>query len=350
LADVREDHAQPEHQQRMRPALRQLRPFIVATAVCATAIWATAGIAAAQNFPTHPITLIVPFTAGGTTDVTARIVAEHMSRTLGQQVVVENIGGAGGTIGTARAMRASPDGYTIVIGQMGTHAAAVALYPNLPYRPDADFEPIGLASAIPAIIVARKDFPADDLLTFAAYVKANADKLNVAHSGVGSVFFTTGLLLNSILGVKPTMVPFNGGAPAMSAIVGGQVDYMSADVPMAVAQLQAGAIKAYAVGTRTRNPALPDVPTAAEAGLPEFQASAWNALFAPKSTPAPILEKLEGALDRALDDPGTRKRLLDLGSEIPDAANRGPRPLAALVKSEIARWTPIIRAANVTGN
>ncbi len=273
-----------------------------------------------------------------------------MSRTLGQQVVIENIGGAGGTIGSARAMRAAPDGYTILMGQMGTHAAAVALYPNLAYRPDVDFEPIGLASAIPAIIVARKDFPANDLRTFAAYVKANADKLNVAHAGVGSVFFTTGLLLNSILGVKPTMVPFNGGAPAMSAIVGGQVDYMSADVPIAVSQLQAGAIKAFAVGTTARNPALPDVPTAAEAGLPEFQASAWNGLFAPKSTPAPILEKLEAALDKALDDAGTRKRLLDLGNEIPDKANRGPRPLAALVKSEIARWTPIIRAANVTAN
>jgi tripartite-type tricarboxylate transporter receptor subunit TctC len=174
--------------------------------------------------------------------------------------------------------------------------------------------------------------------------------LNVAHSGVGSVFFTTGLLLNSILGVKPTMVPFSGGGQAISALVGGQVDYMSADVPAAVAQLQVGAIKAFAVGTKTRNPVLPDVPTAAEAGLPEYQASAWNGLFAPKSTPAPILEKLEGALDKALDDPGTRKRLLDLGFELPDKADRGPRPLAALVKSEIARWTPIIRAANVTGN
>jgi tripartite-type tricarboxylate transporter receptor subunit TctC len=332
------------------PALRQLLPVLVAAAICVAAIGAAPGIAAAQNFPTRPINLIVPFAAGGTTDVTARIVAEHMSRTLGQQVVIENIGGAGGTIGTARAMRATPDGYTIVMGQMGTHAAAVALYPNLAYRPDVDFEPIGLASAIPAIIVARKDFPANDLRTFAIYVKANADKLNVAHAGVGSVFFTTGLLLNSILGVKPTMVPFNGGAPAMSAIVGGQVDYMSADVPIAVAQLQAGAIKAFAVGTKARNPVLPDVPTAAEAGLPEFQASAWNGLFAPKSTPAPILEKLAGALDKALDDAGTRKRLLDLGNEIPDKANRGPRPLAALVKSEIARWTPIIRAANVTGN
>jgi tripartite-type tricarboxylate transporter receptor subunit TctC len=334
----------------MRSALRPLLPFIVAAAICTTSICVTAGIAAAQNYPSRPITLIVPFAAGGTTDVTARIVAEHMSRTLGQQVVIENIVGAGGTIGTARTMRTSPDGYTIVMGQMGTHAAAVALYPNLAYKPDADFEPIGLASAIPAIIVARKDFPANDLRTFAAYVKANADKLNVAHSGVGSVFFTTGLLLNSILGVKPTMVPFNGGAPAISALVGGQVDYMSADVPATVAQLQAGAIKAFAVGTKARNPVLPDVPTAAEAGLPEYQASAWNGLFAPKSTPAPVLERLEGALDKALDDAGTRKRLLDLGFEIPDKADRGPRPLAALVKSEIARWTPIIRAANVTGN
>jgi tripartite-type tricarboxylate transporter receptor subunit TctC len=334
----------------MRPALRQFRTFIVAAAIGATTFCAAAQSVATQNYPTRPITMIVPFAAGGTIDVTARIVAEHMSRSLGQQIVIENIGGAGGTIGSARAMRATPDGYTIEMGQMGTHAAAVALYPNLAYRPDLDFEPIGMVSAIPAIIVARNDFPANDLRTFVSYVKANADKLNVAHAGVGSVFFTTGLLLNSILGVKPTMVPFNGGAPAMSALVGGQVDYMSADVPIAVSQLQAGAIKAFAVGTRTRNPAVPDVPTAVEAGLPEFQASAWSALFAPRATPVPILEKLESALDKALDDPGTRKRLLDLGSEIPDKASRGPRPLAALVKSEIARWTPIIRAANVTGN
>jgi tripartite-type tricarboxylate transporter receptor subunit TctC len=324
----------------------QLLRFVAAAAICAAAPSA----AAAQNFPARPITLIVPFSAGGTTDVTARIVAEHMSRTLGQQIVIENIAGAGGTVGSTRAMRANPDGYTIEMGQMGTHAAAVALYPNLAYTPDVDFAPIGMVSAIPAIVVARKDFPANDLHTFAAYVKANAEKLNVAHSGVGSVFFTTGLLLNSILGVKPTMVPFSGGAPAMSALVGGQVDYMSADVPAAVAQVQTGAIKAFAVATRTRNPVLPDVPTAAEAGLPEFQASAWNALFAPKATPAPVLEKLEGALDQALDDAGTRKRLHDLGSDVPDKASRGPRPLAALVRSEIARWTPIIRAAGVTGN
>jgi tripartite-type tricarboxylate transporter receptor subunit TctC len=303
--------------------------------------------ATAQNFPTRTITVIVPFAAGGTTDVTARIVGEHMSRTLGQQIIIENVVGAGGT---ARAMRANPDGHTIEMGQMGTHAAAVALYPNLAYRPDLDFEPIGMASGLAALIVARKDFPPKDLQEFITFVKANYSKLNVAHSGVGSIFFTTCLLLNSILEVKPTLVPFNGGGPAINALVGGQVDYLCGDVAASLSQLQAGTIKAYAVGTAERNPMLPDVPTSKEAGLPEFQASAWNALFAPKGTPKSILDKLTDALDKALDDATTRKRLLGLGSDIPDKARRGQQPLAALVKSEIAKWTPIIKAAGANVN
>jgi tripartite-type tricarboxylate transporter receptor subunit TctC len=306
--------------------------------------------ATAQNFPTRTITVIVPFAAGGTTDVTARIVGEHMSRTLGQQIIIENVVGAGGTVGTARAMRANPDGHTIEMGQMGTHAAAVALYPNLAYRPDLDFEPIGMASGLAALIVARKDFPPKDLQEFITFVKANYNKLNVAHSGVGSIFFTTCLLLNSILEVKPTLVPFNGGGPAINALVGGQVDYLCGDVAASLSQLQAGTIKAYAVGTAERNPMLPDVPTSKEAGLPEFQASAWNALFAPKGTPKPILDKLTDALDKALDDATTRKRLLELGSDIPEKARRGQQPLAALVKSEIAKWTPIIKAAGANVN
>jgi putative tricarboxylic transport membrane protein len=315
----------------------------------AAALPAVSRIARAQTYPSRPITMIVPFAAGGTTDVTARIVGEHMSRTLGQQIIVENIVGAGGTVGSTRAMRANPDGYTIEMGQMGTHAAAVALYPNLAYKPDVDFEPIGMVSAIPALIVARKDFPPKDLKEFVSFVKANGDKLNVAHSGVGSVFFTTCMLLNSILNVKPTLVPFNGGGPAMNALVGGQVDYMCADVALSISQLQAGTIKAFAVGTAERNPMLPNVPTSNEAGLPEFQASAWNGLFAPKATPKPVLERLASALDKALDDANTRKRLQELGSDIPDKASRGPPPLAALVKSEIAKWTPIINSANIKG-
>jgi tripartite-type tricarboxylate transporter receptor subunit TctC len=245
-------------------------------------------------------------------------------------------------------MRANPDGYTILMGQMGTHAASVALYPNLAYRPDVDFEPIGMVTAFPVIIAARKDFPPRDLKEFADYLKANSSTLNQAHAGVGSIFFTSCLLLNSILDVKPTLVSFSGGAPAMNALVGGQVDYMCADIVTGGPNLEAGRIKIYAVATAARNPAIPNVPTSVEAGLPEFQVSAWNGLFAPKATPKPIIDRLVDALDKALDDDATRKRMFVLGCDIPDKSKRGPGPFLALVKSEIARWSPIIKAANVT--
>ena len=314
-------------------------------AACAGLLMLVLGSAGAQDYPTRPITLIVPFAAGGPTDVVSRIVAEHMSRTLGQQIVIENVVGAGGTTASTRAMRANPDGYTLITGHMGTHAASVALYPNLAYNPATDFEPIGMIAGTPVLILAKKDFPPKDLKEFVAYVKANADKLNMAHAGVGSVSFTTCLLLNSILGVKPTTIPYNGTGPAMNALVGGQVDYMCDQIVNVVPQVQAGTIKAYAIGTPERNPALPDVPTAKEAGLPQFEASAWNALFAPKGTPKQVVDKISAALDKALDDEVTRKRLLDLGSELPGKAKRGPQALAELVKSEIARWTPVIKAA-----
>jgi putative tricarboxylic transport membrane protein len=327
----------------MKPARRRFLQL----AAGAAALPALSRLARAQSYPTRPITIIVPFAAGGGTDVPARIVGEHMSRTLGQQIVVQNVLGAGGTIGSTRVMRADPDGYTIEMGQMGTHAAAVALYPNLAYKPDVDFEPIGLVSSYAVMIVARKDLPPNDLREFVAFVKANSDKLNMAHAGVGSIFFTTGLLLNSILGVNPALVPFNGGAPAMNALMSGQVDYTCSDVLNSAPQLRAGTIKAYAIAAGERSQMLPSLPTTAEAGLPEFQASAWNALFAPKSTPKPILDRLTEALDRALDDESTRKRLNELAQDIPDKSGRGQQALRTLVKSEIARWTPIIRAANV---
>ena len=313
----------------------------------AAALPAVARVARAQTYPARPITMIVPFAAGGGTDVAARIVGEHMSRTLGQQIVVENVAGAGGTVGSTRVMRAEPDGYTIEMGQMGTHAAAVALYPNLAYKPEVDFAPIGMVCAQAVVIVSRKDFPAKDLKEFVSYVKANSEKLNMAHAGVGSIFFTTCLLLDSILDVKPTMVPFNGGAPAMNALMAGQVDYMCGDVVTAGPQLAGGTIKAYAIASRERNPALPNVPTTVEAGLPEYLASAWFALFAPKATPRPVLDRLTDALDKALDDQSVRKRLIDIGADIPRKEERGQQALAALLKSEIARWTPIIKAANV---
>src|SRR5450631_2072984 len=242
-----------------RIVMRLPRRRFLHLAAGVAALPAVSRFARAQTYPTRPITMIVPFAPGGGTDVPARIVGEHMSRTLGQQLVVQNVVGAGGTVGSTRVMRADPDGYTIEMGQMGTHAAAVALYPNLAYKPDVDFEPIGLVSSYASVIVARKDFPPKDLKEFVAFVKANFGKLNMSHAGVGSTFFTTCLLLNSILAVKPALVPFNGGAPAMNALIGGQVDYMCADVALSISQLQAGTIKAFAVGTAERNPMLPNV-------------------------------------------------------------------------------------------
>ena len=302
-------------------------------------------IASAQTYPARPVTLIVPFGAGGPTDVMARIVAEHMSRTLGQRLVVENVAGAGGTTAAARLMRANPDGYTIQIGHMGTHAAAPAFYPNLAYRPDADFAPIGVVALTAYVIAANKSFPPNDLNEFIAYAKANHEKLNMGHAGVGSNTHLTGLLLNAILGLKPVLVPFNSAAAATNAMIAGHVDYMSAAIADAVQQVKGGTIKALAIASPEPNPALPDVPTSREAGLPEFEVRGWNALFAPKGTPTPVLDQLTNALDRALDDETTRKRLRDIGSDIPEKARRGQDALAALVKSEMARWTPIIKGA-----
>jgi tripartite-type tricarboxylate transporter receptor subunit TctC len=301
----------------------------------------------AQSYPTRPITIIVPFAAGGATDVAARIVGEHMSRTLGQRFVIENQPGGGGTVGSVRTMRANPDGYTIEMGHMGTHAVSVSLYPNLPYRPDIDFAPIGVVVEQPELIIARRDFPAADLGEFVAYVKVNAAKLNVAHAGVGSNAFNFGLLLNSILGVHPTLVPFNGTGPAANALLGGQVDYTLTGIVEAGQHVLEGNVKAYAIGTVERSPALPNVPTTTEAGLPQFLAAPWFALFAPKQTPKQILDQLTDALDRALDDSGVQKRMSDIGGAIPPKPKRGQQQLAILVKSEIARWAPIIKAANV---
>jgi tripartite-type tricarboxylate transporter receptor subunit TctC len=315
-------------------------------AAAAAALPALPRPARAQAFPTRAVTIIVPFAAGGPTDVSARIVADHMSRTLGQQFIVENVVGAGGTTGSTRAMRATADGYTILMGQTGTHAASVALYPNLPYRPDVDFEPIGLVVVPPILIAARKDFPANDLKEFMAYAQANPDKLNMAHAGVGSITHFTCLMLNAMLGIKPTQVPFSGSAPAINALVAGQVDYICDPIPDIAQQIQGGTLKVYAIASPTRSPILPDIPTTIEAGLPDFQVTSWYGLFVPKGTPKPVLDKLTQALDAALDNERVRKRLLELGCDIPDKAQRGQAQLAALVKSEIARWGPIIKAAN----
>ena len=299
----------------------------------------------AQNYPTKPIVMIVPFAAGGPTDIVARIVAEPMSRTLGQQVVVENVAGAGGTTGITRGAGAAPDGYTIMMGHMGTHGAAPALYPNLKYNPARDFAPIGVAAGTPIIIVGSKKLPAKDLKEFIALAKKQGDKSNHAHAGVGSVSFTTGVLLNSILGTKPTFIPYTGTGPALNDLVSGQVDYMTDQIVNLVGQINAGTVTAFAIATAKRSPALPNLPTTKEAGLDGFEVSAWNAVFAPKGTPQAVVDKLSDALNKALDDPNARKRLDGLGAVTPEGAERGPAALQKLVESEVARWTPVLKAA-----
>lgn len=304
-----------------------------------------AGPALAQNYPTKPITMIVPFAAGGPTDIIARIVAEPMSRILGQQVVIENVAGAGGTTGITRGAGAAPDGYTVMMGHMGTHGAAPALYPNLKYNPAADFAPIGLAAGTPIIIVATKKHPATNLQEFVAWAKKQGDKSNHAHAGVGSVSHSTGILLNSIMGTKPTFIPYTGTGPALNDLVSGQVDYMTDQIVNVVGQINADTIKAFAIATPARSPALPNVPTTKEAGLPNYEVSAWNAMFAPKGTPQAVVDRLSDALSRALDDPNAKKRLDELGGVIPTAAERGPAALQKLVETEVARWTPVLRDA-----
>jgi tripartite-type tricarboxylate transporter receptor subunit TctC len=299
----------------------------------------------AQSYPARAVTIIVPFAAGGPADITGRIVADQLSRTLTQQFVVENIGGAGGTTGTTRAARASPDGYTLALGHMGTHAAAVALYPNLAYNPESDFEPIGLVAEQPELLVVRKDLPPATLQEFIVYAKSNESRLNMAHAGVGSVSHVGCLLLNAAIGIKPTMVPFTGTGPAMNAIIAGQVDYVCDPILGPLQHVRAGSVKALAIAARKRSALLPDVPTSAEAGLPRFEVSPFYALFAPRGTPQPIVEVLADALNKGLNEDVARKRLLELGAEVPEPNRRGPEALRELVKSEIARLTPVLAAA-----
>ncbi len=318
--------------------------------VLAAALGVAAASAHAQgNYPQRPVTMIVPFAAGGPTDVIARIVGDHMSRTLGQQIVVENVVGAGGTTGITRAAQAQPDGYTIMMGHMGTHGASPALYPNLRYDPTKDFAPVSLAAGTPIVIVAKKEFPANDLKSFVEYVKKNGDKVNMAHAGSASVSHITGILFSSTINAKPTLVAYRGTGPALNDLMANTVDFMTDQIVNVAPQIQGGNIKAFAIATPERSPALPNVPTTKEAGLDNYEVSAWNAVFAPKGTPEAIVAKLSDALDKALSDETTRKRLLDLGGVIPDASGRGGPALQKLVEAEVARWTPVLKAAGATG-
>lgn len=317
-------------------------------AAAAAALVAGASPVAAQTYPSRPITMIIPFAAGGPTDVVARIVAESMSRNLGQAIVIENVSGAGGTTGSTRLTSQAADGYSIMIGHTGTHAASVALYPNLRYHPVNDFAPIGLVNTNAILITAKNALPANTLAEFVAWLKANERNANNAHAGIGSVSHTTCLLLNSIIGVNPQTVPYRGTGPAMNDLVAGQVDYLCDQVVNVAPQVRAGTIKAFAVAQQQRNQALPNVPTTVEAGLPGYQVVVWNAMLAPKGTPEPVVNRLNEALRAALADPNVKSRLAELGADLPSDVQATPAGLRAFLESEIARWTPVIKAAGVT--
>ena len=313
-------------------------------AMLAVALVGAPAAAADANYPSKTISLIVPFAAGGPTDVVARIIGDHMSRSLGQQFVVENIGGAGGTTGMARLAAAEPDGYTLGVGNLGTQSAAPALYPNLKYDPARSFAPIGIANFTPQAIVAKKDNPAKDLQEFIAYLQQNHEKLSYGHAGVGSISHVSGTLFNHQFGLKPALVAYRGTAPALNDLVGGQIDYMVDQSLNVIPQIKGGTIKVFAVAAPQRLESLPEVPTTKEAGV-DFLFSAWNALVAPKDTPKDIVDKLSAALTKALDDPATVARYAELGSTAPQAGERGPAGLQKLVESEMARITPVLKEA-----
>lgn len=310
----------------------------------AAAVLALVGLsgAQAQDYPTRTATVIVPFAAGGPADITGRLVADIFSRYLGQRFVVENVTGGGGT---KRSGRAAPDGYTILSGHLGTNALAPAFYPNLGYDPQKDFEPIGLTAEYPELLVVRKDFPADNFKDFIAYAKANPEKLNVGHAGLGSVSYIGCLLLHSAIGIKPTMIPFTGTAPVLNAMLGGQVDYECDPVLGTLSQVRAGNVKALVIAARKRSPLLPDVPTSHEQGLPEFDIAPFYAVFVPSGTPQAVIDKLSAALSKGLNEEAVQKRLAELGADPVEPERRGPKALADLVKSETARLMPILRAA-----
>jgi tripartite-type tricarboxylate transporter receptor subunit TctC len=307
------------------------------------------GAMAQTSYPSKPITVVVPFAAGGPTDVVTRIIGEHMSRTLGQPLVVENVGGAGGSTGMTRAAQAPPDGYSIAVGNMGTQSAAPALYPNLKYDPATSFEQVGIINFTPQAIVAKKSTEANDLKSFIDYLKVNHAKLSYGHSGVGSISHVSGILFNAQFGLKPGLVSYRGVAPALNDLVGGQIDYMVDQSLNVIPQIKAGNIKAYAIAAPARLESLPDVPTTKEAGI-DFIFSAWNAMVAPKGTPQEIVAKLSDALSKALDDPAAKAKFSELGSTVPSSADRGSAALQKLVESEIARISPALKAAGVPVN
>ena len=309
---------------------------------------AFASAAFAQTWPARPIALIVPFAPGGGVDTSARIQAQKMSEMLGQPIIVENIGAAAGTVGSARVAKAEPDGYTLLIGNSGTHAYSQSVNRNPPYNAVTDFTPVGLVSESPRILIARKDLPVANLQEFIAYAKANQAKMQFGSAGVGSGTHLPCVLLNRALGVEVTHVPYRGEGPSLKDVIAGRLDYMCTTIQSGAAQAKAGAVKAIAVMAPKRAAIIPDLATTGEQGLAGVEASVWNAFFYPKGTPETLVRRLNKAMSDMLDDPAVRKRLEDLGLEIVAPERRSPEYLAKFLREEVERWGKVVRAAGIS--
>jgi tripartite-type tricarboxylate transporter receptor subunit TctC len=317
-------------------------------AALAAATFAYALPASADDFPSHSMTMVIPFAAGGPTDILGRVVAGRMSEVLGQTVVVENVGGAGGMTGSARVANAAPDGYQFVLGTVGTHAQGQTLYKHPLYNSVTDFTPAILIANVPIVLETRKDLPVNNFKEFVDYAKANQSKLQFASAGAGSATHLGCVLLNYVIGVNVTHVPYRGTGPALQDLEGGRVDYMCDIITTAKPPIDSGVVKGLAILDTKRSPALPNVPTAAEQGTPNLVAYTWNAIFLPKNTPEPIVKKIHDAALAAMHTPAVHDKLTELGAEIVSDQDATPQHLGELVKSEIDKWATPIKASGVT--
>ncbi|MBP7660735.1 MAG: tripartite tricarboxylate transporter substrate binding protein BugD [Burkholderiaceae bacterium] len=304
------------------------------------------GPAQAQQYPSRPVTMVVPFAAGGPTDVLARTLAVAMTKHLGQTVVVENTVGAGGTIGANRVAKATPDGYTVFIHHNGM-ATSVGLYRKLSFNPLEDFEYVGQIADVPMTLLGKKTLPAGNLTELIAHLRANRDKITMANAGLGAVSHLCGMLFQKAIGLDLVTVPYKGTAPAMTDLLGGQVDVLCDQTTQTLQHIAAGNVKLYGVTASKRIAALPNAPTLAESGLKDFQVVVWHGMYLPKATPKPVADRLTAALQASLKEPDVRKKLADLGAEIVPAEKQTPEGLRVWLKAEIDKWTPIIRAAGV---
>jgi tripartite-type tricarboxylate transporter receptor subunit TctC len=324
--------------------MRTQRKFLAHAALGALVIFS--GVAAAETFPARPITIVVPFPAGGPLDVLTRVMSDRMRQSLGQPLVIENVSGAGGTVGVGRVARVAPDGYTLSLGYLGTHALNSAIF-QLQYDVQKDFEPVAMLPSIPLLIAGKQSLPANNLKDLVAWLKANPQKANIATPGVGSPSHVMGAYLQKVVGSPLQFVHYRGGGPALQDLVGGHVDLLINQPSILLPQLRDGKIKVFAVLGNTRLAQAPNIPTSAEEGLPEFQMTVWHGLWAPKATPQAVIHALNAAVKETLNDTSVRSRLIELGYHLPPTEQLAPVALADLQKAEIEKWSPIVKAAGI---